>query len=161
MTATNIMLALIFTTSEYATVNLHTVGNEQLVVMCVPAGDHALTALAIGGMLGIAGNGLVFTGPEIDGIDDGALRAIVLSCNVYARASPENKLRIVRALQVRAGSRAAPSFCCVAKELPCIDHVCAKLCTARLWLPDVMTCGGALALAGAEEDSGHDRRWRE
>ncbi|WIA43029.1 hypothetical protein OEZ86_009562 [Tetradesmus obliquus] len=62
-------------------------------------GDHALTALAIGGMLGIAGSGQVFTGPEIDRIDDGALRAIVLSCNVYARASPENKLRIVRALQ--------------------------------------------------------------
>ncbi|KAF6261592.1 cation transporting ATPase [Scenedesmus sp. NREL 46B-D3] len=62
-------------------------------------GDHALTALAIGSMLGIAGKGQVFTGPEIDRIDDGALRAIVLSCNVYARASPENKLRIVRALQ--------------------------------------------------------------
>jgi hypothetical protein len=72
---------------------------------CVFAGDHALTALAIGGMLGIAGNGQVFTGPEIDRIDDGALRAIVLSCNVYARASPENKLRIVRALQVRAAGR--------------------------------------------------------
>jgi magnesium-transporting ATPase (P-type) len=70
------------------------------VLIFVPAGDHALTALAIGGMLGIAGNGQVFTGPEIDRIDDGALRAIVLSCNVYARASPENKLRIVRALQV-------------------------------------------------------------
>jgi magnesium-transporting ATPase (P-type) len=56
-------------------------------------------------MLGIAGNGQVFTGPEIDRIDDGALRAIVLSCNVYARASPENKLRIVRALQVRAAAR--------------------------------------------------------
>jgi magnesium-transporting ATPase (P-type) len=74
-----------------------------MLPMC--AGDHALTALAIGGMLGIAGNGQVFTGPEIDRIDDGALRAIVLSCNVYARASPENKLRIVRALQVRAAAR--------------------------------------------------------
>jgi hypothetical protein len=63
------------------------------------AGDHALTGLAIGKMLGIAGNGSVITGPEIDDMDDDALRAVVNNCNVFARASPENKLRIVRALQ--------------------------------------------------------------
>jgi soluble P-type ATPase len=50
-------------------------------------------------MLGIAGNGSVITGPEIDDMDDTALRAVVNDCNVFARASPENKLRIVRALQ--------------------------------------------------------------
>jgi hypothetical protein len=64
-----------------------------------PAGDHALTGLAIGKMLGIAGNGSVITGPEIDDMDVVALRAVVNDCNVFARASPENKLRIVRALQ--------------------------------------------------------------
>eukprot|EP00775_Hariotina_reticulata_P011376 gene11376-11525_t len=62
-------------------------------------GDHSLTALAIGGMLGIAGNGIVFSGPEVDRINDEALQSIVKDCNVFARASPENKLRIVRALQ--------------------------------------------------------------
>jgi Ca2+-transporting ATPase len=63
-------------------------------------GDHSLTALAIAKMLGIAGSGIVITGPEIDRMNDEALTAVVLECNVYARASPENKLRIVRALQV-------------------------------------------------------------
>ncbi len=67
-----------------------------------PTGDHALTALAIGRMLGIAGSGVVITGPEIDGTNDEALRHLVVGCNVFARASPENKLRIVRALQVGA-----------------------------------------------------------
>lgn len=55
--------------------------------------------MAIGKMLGIAGNGSVITGPEIDDMDDIALRAVVNDCNIFARASPENKLRIVRALQ--------------------------------------------------------------
>jgi soluble P-type ATPase len=67
--------------------------------MSMAAGDHALTGLAIGKMLGIAGNGSVITGPEIDDMDDDALRSVVNNCNVFARASPENKLRIVRALQ--------------------------------------------------------------
>lgn len=51
-------------------------------------------------MLGIEGDCTVYTGPEIDNMDDPTLESIVLGCNVYARASPENKLRIVRALQV-------------------------------------------------------------
>jgi hypothetical protein len=67
------------------------------------AGDHALTALAIGKMLGITGSGQVYTGPELDTMSDDELAKIVLGCNVYARASPENKLRIVRALQVSLG----------------------------------------------------------
>ncbi|WIA15444.1 hypothetical protein OEZ85_002091 [Tetradesmus obliquus] len=62
-------------------------------------GDHALTGLAIGKMLGISGNDSVITGPEIDAMDDVQLRGVVNDCNIFARASPENKLRIVRALQ--------------------------------------------------------------
>lgn len=66
-----------------------------------PAGDHSLTAMAIGRMLGIVGDkSFVLTGPEVDRMNDDALKAIVKDCNVFARASPENKLRIVRALQV-------------------------------------------------------------
>ena len=66
-------------------------------------GDHALTGLAIGKMLGIAGNNKVITGPEIDTMTDTQLAAVVNSCNIYARASPENKLRIVTALQAGSG----------------------------------------------------------
>lgn len=53
-------------------------------------------------MLGIAGEGLALTGPEVDAMDAEQLKAIAPDCNIYARASPENKIRIVRALQVRA-----------------------------------------------------------
>lgn len=62
-------------------------------------GDHALTGLAIGKMLGIGGDNKVITGPEIDAMSDDQLAMVVNTCNIYARASPENKLRIVKALQ--------------------------------------------------------------
>ncbi len=39
------------------------------------------------------------TGPEIDGLDDDALRPAVREVSVYARVAPEHKLRIVDALQ--------------------------------------------------------------
>lgn len=42
---------------------------------------------------------LVMTGAELDALTDDQLRAIVQSCNVYARTTPQHKLRIVRALQ--------------------------------------------------------------
>lgn len=64
-------------------------------------GDHRETALAIGKMLGIAGSGLAVTGPEVDGMDAETLKKLAPECNIYARASPENKIRIVRALQVQ------------------------------------------------------------
>ncbi|WIA10648.1 hypothetical protein OEZ85_010828 [Tetradesmus obliquus] len=75
------------------------VAHDAGITVKMITGDHALTGLAIGKMLGIAGNGSVITGPEIDDMDDTALRAVVNDCNIFARASPENKLRIVRALQ--------------------------------------------------------------
>jgi magnesium-transporting ATPase (P-type) len=45
-------------------------------------------------------NTLASPGPQLDALAPDALRALVRECNVFARASPENKLRIVRALQV-------------------------------------------------------------
>jgi magnesium-transporting ATPase (P-type) len=52
-------------------------------------------------MLGIAGGGMALTGPEVDALDAEQLKKMAPECNIYARASPENKIRIVRALQVR------------------------------------------------------------
>ena len=43
------------------------------------SGDHALTGLAIGQMLGIAGNNKVITGPEIDAMTDTQLTQVRLS----------------------------------------------------------------------------------
>ena len=64
-------------------------------------GDHAVTATAIGDRLGIGGERPALTGPEIEAMDDVALREAVAVTDVFARASPEHKLRLVRALQAR------------------------------------------------------------
>jgi len=64
-------------------------------------GDHVETARAIGAQLGIgAGVGQpTLTGAEIAMMDDAALRRVVTDVDVFARASPEHKLRLVQALQ--------------------------------------------------------------
>lgn len=66
-------------------------------------GDHKDTATAIGLMLGIVDlkyNGAI-TGPELDQMDDAEIREAVMTFNVFARASPQNKIRIVKALQAQ------------------------------------------------------------
>ncbi|HRY16812.1 MAG TPA: cation-transporting P-type ATPase [Candidatus Competibacteraceae bacterium] len=62
-------------------------------------GDHGATARAIAAQLGIGDGEKVLTGPELEALDDDALCAAVLDTDVYARASPEHKLRLVAALQ--------------------------------------------------------------
>ncbi|HOB63088.1 MAG TPA: cation-transporting P-type ATPase [Candidatus Competibacteraceae bacterium] len=64
-------------------------------------GDHGATARAIAVQLGIGDGRQVLTGPELEALDDSALQAVVLDTDVYARASPEHKLRLVAALQAR------------------------------------------------------------
>ena len=61
-------------------------------------GDHKSTAVAIAKELELYGDGdIAFTGSELDEIDDERLTEIVEKIRVYARVSPEHKLRIVRA----------------------------------------------------------------
>ncbi len=61
-------------------------------------GDHAVTAQAIGKQLGLA-HGSVLTGTEIDGLDDDELKSAVQVTDIFARTTPEHKLRLVMALQ--------------------------------------------------------------
>ncbi len=61
-------------------------------------GDHVETARAIAALLDI-GNGRALTGSELDRLDDVALSHAVHDVDVFARASPEHKLRLVAALQ--------------------------------------------------------------
>src|SRR5277367_1084085 len=63
-------------------------------------GDHASTAAAIARELGL-GKGPVetLTGRAVDAMDDAALRAALPGTAVFARTSPEHKLRLVEALQ--------------------------------------------------------------
>ena len=62
-------------------------------------GDHAATALAIGKQLGLDESVSAMTGAEIETLDDARLREVVNEVDVFARASPEHKLRLVEALQ--------------------------------------------------------------
>jgi len=62
-------------------------------------GDHAATARAIGRQVGLANTERVLTGAELDAMDDDTLRHLVLETDVFARTSPEHKLRLVTALQ--------------------------------------------------------------
>lgn len=62
-------------------------------------GDHAGTAVAIARQLGLENPGNILTGHDIDLLDDDLLRGRVQSTSVFARTSPEHKLRLVMALQ--------------------------------------------------------------
>lgn len=62
-------------------------------------GDHVATAAAIARRLGVADEVRTMTGAEIEATSDEALRDAVRRTQVFARASPEHKLRLVRALQ--------------------------------------------------------------
>ena len=64
-------------------------------------GDHAATALAVAGQLGIGDGKSVLTSAEIETMDEAALAQAVAGIDVYARVSPEHKLRLVQALQDR------------------------------------------------------------
>lgn len=67
-------------------------------------GDHKITAVAIARQIGIYEEGdLALTGAELDALTDKELDDKVSRISVYARVSPENKIRIVEAWQ-RKGS---------------------------------------------------------
>jgi magnesium-transporting ATPase (P-type) len=62
-------------------------------------GDHAATASAIAAELGIDRPQQATTGQELDRVGDGALQRTISETNVFARTSPEHKLRLVEAMQ--------------------------------------------------------------
>lgn len=64
-------------------------------------GDHAETARAIGAQLDIGVGRPAVTGAEVALMDDAALRQMVMGVDIYARASPEHKLRLVQAMQAQ------------------------------------------------------------
>ena len=65
-------------------------------------GDHAKTASAVGAELGLENADAVLTGRELEKISDEDLKVHAQETDIFARASPAHKLRLVEALQAEA-----------------------------------------------------------
>ena len=85
--------------------------SAQAVADCIAAGikpimitgDHKITASAIARRIGILQEGdMAVTGPELDAMSDEELNEKLPHISVYARVSPDNKIRIVQAWQDQA-----------------------------------------------------------
>ncbi len=63
-------------------------------------GDHPKTAMIIAAKVGITNADRVITGKEMDKMSDEELAEAIISTSIFARVSPENKLQIVRALNI-------------------------------------------------------------
>jgi magnesium-transporting ATPase (P-type) len=62
-------------------------------------GDHVITASAIGKTMGFVNADKVLSGEQIDQLDEATLQKTVEDIHIFARTSPEHKLRLVTALQ--------------------------------------------------------------
>jgi magnesium-transporting ATPase (P-type) len=62
-------------------------------------GDHKGTAAAIGKQIGLQNPDKMLTGADLDNMNDAELATAVLETDIFARTSPEHKLRLVMALQ--------------------------------------------------------------
>ena len=62
-------------------------------------GDHMATAQAIGKAMGIGDEGKAISGAELEDLSVEELKRVVLEYDIFARTSPEHKLRLVQALQ--------------------------------------------------------------
>lgn len=84
------------TESEEAVSDAKRAGIKPIMI----TGDHKITATAIAKQIGIYVDGdLAVTGSELDAMSDEELDEKILKISVYARVSPENKIRIVDAWQ--------------------------------------------------------------
>ncbi len=79
------------------------VSQQAGIVIKMITGDHALTAAAIGKQIGLCQDGCseVLTGAELLQLSDAELIEKAEKINVFARVAPEQKLRLVEALQAR------------------------------------------------------------
>ncbi len=77
---------------------IHTCQNAGIRVKMI-TGDHPQTAMSIGQMLGIRNSSEAMTGYQLEHMDDAELAKAAVEYDIFARTSPEHKLRLVKALQ--------------------------------------------------------------
>ncbi len=75
----------------------HTAGIRVVMI----TGDYSETAQTIARQVGLMQMGSVVTGAELDGMSDAELEQRIQSTNIFARAVPEHKLRLVNALKAK------------------------------------------------------------
>ncbi len=73
--------------------------SEAGITVKMITGDHVLTAMSIGKQMGIGDGETSYVGADLEKMSDEELRIAVKACHIFARTSPEHKLRIVRAIQ--------------------------------------------------------------
>jgi calcium-translocating P-type ATPase len=81
--------------ARQAIADCHTAGIRVAMI----TGDHAVTAREIARQLGLAENPTALTGQDLDALGPDELKIAALETLVFARTSPEHKLRLVTALQ--------------------------------------------------------------
>ena len=70
------------------------------IIPVMITGDHIVTACAVAKKIGILEDGQkAVTGSELDTMNDEKLKSVIGSCRVFARVSPEHKVRIVKAFR--------------------------------------------------------------
>ncbi|MVT01427.1 carbonate dehydratase [Enterobacter sp. 10-1] len=77
---------------------IHACQNAGIRVKMI-TGDHPQTAMSIGQMLGITNSSQAMTGYRLEHMDDAELTKVAAEYDIFARTSPEHKLRLVKALQ--------------------------------------------------------------
>ncbi|MEK0207652.1 cation-transporting P-type ATPase [Klebsiella michiganensis] len=77
---------------------IHACQNAGIRVKMI-TGDHPQTAMSIGQMLGITNSRQAMTGYQLEHMDDAELAKAAVEYDIFARTSPEHKLRLVKALQ--------------------------------------------------------------
>ncbi|MCW9023663.1 MAG: cation-transporting P-type ATPase [Gammaproteobacteria bacterium] len=83
---------------EEATASVHACQSAGIRVKMI-TGDHAITARAIGTMMGIGDGVTVVNGTELEAYNEEQLQDAVQRSDIFARVSPEQKLQLVTALQ--------------------------------------------------------------
>lgn len=79
---------------------VHTLRQAGLRIVMV-TGDHPTTARAVATKAGLNGTGNLLTGSQIERLDDQTLAEVTSRTSLFARTTPEHKLRLIRALHAR------------------------------------------------------------